>query len=293
MGIFMLRTRCRRTTCLAVWLLALSGLLAPARGAIGGTIEIAIIPTLTYEPVRAYLEAQLREPVLLITAPDYATFIRRTQDREYRYVVTASHFARLAEAEAGYRPMVKVKRQLRAILLTSTDSGIQHVSDLRGKIVSTPDPFAIISMLGIEMLEKAGLVVGKTVTVQPFASFNSAMLAVDNGEAAAAVSAATALKQMPASVRAHLEVIAESEAVPHNFFMASPDVPAAEVNRVTEALLRFSDAPERGKQFFAHTGFIAFVRPAPAELAKLTPYVVILKHLLRRSSPVLEAPPPR
>jgi phosphonate transport system substrate-binding protein len=252
-------------------------------------IEIGIIPTLstrtiltTYQPLREHLEEQIRKPVVLVTAPDYQTFIERTQRGEYRYVVTAPHFARLAQTEAGYVPMVRVKRELRGILVTRADSSIKTIHDLRGKIVSTPENYAVVTMLGLQLLRKHGLEPGKTVTLRAHASFNSAVLSVQNGESDAAFTAQTALNQMPKETQSALRTIASTNAVSHNMYLASKKVPPKEVEQMTRLLLEFAADKPRGVPFFEQTGFLGYVRPTAAELKHLDPYVQELKQLLAK-----------
>lgn len=247
-------------------------------------IEFGILPTLsartiltTYQPLRIYLEAQLKKPVLFVTAPDYRTFIERTQRGEYRYVITAPHFARLAQKEAGYRPLVRVKRELQALLVTDKRAGVSDIAALRGKMVATPDPLAIISMLGAELLSERGLTPGRDVTFKAQASFNSAVIAMRNGESAGAITAPTALNQMPAETRDNLITLATSKAVPHVMCLASSKVPAEEAAEVTRLLLAFAAPNASAEEFFKATGFIGFARPTDAELRALDSYVVELK----------------
>lgn len=249
-------------------------------------LEIGIIPTLstrtilsTYQPLRDYLAERLQRPVVLVTAPDYRAFIARTQRGEYRVVITAPHFARLAQVEAGYVPLVRVKRELRGIVVVRRDSGIAGVADLRGKSVGTPDNLAIVTMLGEQLLRAQGLVPGRDVDVRHFGSFNSAMLAVHAGKASAAVTAATALKQMAPEVRDALREIATTPAVPHVIYLAHPRVPAAEVRQLRELLVAFGKHPG-GAAFFEQTGFAGLEPPTPEQLRTLDPYVSALKRRL-------------
>lgn len=250
-------------------------------------LEIAILPYLstravlsTYAPMQQYLERRLQRPVLLITAPDMQTFIKRTQQGMYGYLITAPHFARYAQLEAGYRPFLRVERKLYGTLVVSKNSDIHSIDDLRGKVVATPDKLAIISMLGIELLRNHGLHPGKDVEVRATTSHNSAVLSVQRGWAAAAVTSATALKQMPDELRNSVRELATTARVPHLMYLARGDIPAAEVDRFAAILQEFVENSPEGKTFIANTGYGGLRKPTTEELKRLDPYVQDLKNFL-------------
>ncbi len=269
------------------WLAASLVAGAPALAAEPQALEIGVFPAFstrailsTYQPLRDYLADRLKRPVVLVTAPDYRTFIARTQRGEYRVVVTAPHFARLAQVEAGYVPLVRVKRELRGIIVVRRDSGIASVADLRGKTVGAPDELAIVAMLGEQLLRAQGLEPGKDVDVHHYTSFNSAMLAVHGGKASAALTAPTALAQMAPEVRDNLREIATTDAVPHVMYLAHPQVPPQEVRQLRELLMDFEKQQPAGVEFFKQTGFVGLEPPTAEQLRTLDPYVAMLKRRL-------------
>ena len=250
-------------------------------------IEIGILPVVstrtlltTYQPLREYIEEKSGQPVSVVTAPDYRTFIERTQRGEYQFVITAPHLARFAQMDAGYIPIMRLTRELRAIVVVRVDSTIHTLSELRNKRVSTPDATAILTMLGIQLLRDTDLEPGKNVTLQAYPSVNSSALAVLSGDADAAVTAQTALNQMSDEVRAGLRTISTSKSIPHMIYLASSKVPPTEVERITKILLDFQADKTRSKQFFERTGFLGYVQPTAAELKNLDPYVTELKRQL-------------
>jgi phosphonate transport system substrate-binding protein len=274
------------------WLLAVSLGWPAARAAETSALEFGVLPTLstrqtlaTYQPLRDYLQQRLKRPVSLVTAPDYPTYIERTRAGEYRFLVTAPHFARLAQLEQGYVPLVRVQRDLRSIIVVREASGINQIAGLRGKMVSTPQNLAVATMLGLQLLREQGFDLQKDVTVHTASSFNSAILAVQNGESTAAVTVQTALNQMPEAARAGLRVIGTSAPVPHVIYIARRDVPAAERERMTQLLLDFAADATHGAPFFQHTGFVGLVRPSAAEMSALDPYVAELKRQLSPATP--------
>ncbi len=250
-------------------------------------IEFGVLQTLsthtilkTYQPMREYVEEKFGRPVALVTAPDYRTFLERTQRGEYTFVVTAPHFARLAQSEAGYVPMVRLTSELHAIVVVPHDSKILTLADLRNKRISTPDETALLTLLGKQMFLASGLEPGKTITIRAFPSVNSSTLAISNGDSDAAITAQTALNQMPENVRNSLRIIATSPAVPHMIYLANKNVPADEVERMTAILMEFSADTTRSEDFFKGTGFLGYVRPTDTEMKNLDPYVTELKRLL-------------
>jgi phosphonate transport system substrate-binding protein len=250
------------------------------------TVEFGILPILStltlltvYEPLRAYLQERLQKPVAFVTAPSYRAFIERTRRSEFRYIITAPHFARLAQKEDGYQPLVRVKSELIAILVADKGAGITQIDALRGKTVTTPDSLAIISFMAREYLRQQGLVPDRDVFLKSEVSFNSAVIAVRNGASAAAATSPTALKQMPPEIRESLLTLGTTNPVQGITYLASHKVPAKEMAGMQQLLLEFS-ATAAGKEFFKNTGFVDFVRTSDDEMRALDVYVVELKKQL-------------
>ncbi|MBK7415968.1 MAG: hypothetical protein IPJ38_13465 [Dechloromonas sp.] len=57
----------------------------------------------TYQPL-AKLERELKQPIQLLTAPDFETFVKRVVDGEYDVAVLAPHYARLATRNSATAP---------------------------------------------------------------------------------------------------------------------------------------------------------------------------------------------
>lgn len=251
-------------------------------------LEIAILPYLStrtvlsiYSPLQRYLEHRLRRPVLLVTAPTMRIFVDRTQSGVYDYLVSAPHFARYAQLEAGYQPFLAVDRKLYGTLVISKDSDIPSVSALRGKVVSTPDRLAIVSMLGHDLMRRHGLQPGRDVEMLATPSHNSAVLSVRRGAAAAAVTSISALRQMPRALRGSVKELASTAHVPHLMYLANLRIPAGEVEEMTEVLLEFAEKTPEGKAFIANMDYDGLHKPSAAEMGQLDPYVQDLKKLLK------------
>jgi phosphonate transport system substrate-binding protein len=118
----------RRQLCLALAGAAASAA-APARllaqtAAATPAFEIGLLPNISarvllaqYQPLRDFLSRELKRPVQLSTAPDWATFHQRTVALEYDLVITAAHLARLAQLERGHLPLVSYTPDIKGLVV--------------------------------------------------------------------------------------------------------------------------------------------------------------------------------
>jgi phosphonate transport system substrate-binding protein len=274
-----------------ILLVALIAFLAPAVPAMaapeGAVLEIGIFPYLSvrtllerHRPLREHLEKALGRPVAFVTAPDFRSFVERTQAGEFRVVVTAPHFARLAQLDAGFRPLVHPKAPLRGLLLVRDDGGPRDLAGLRGASIATPDRLAVVTMLGEEALARAGLLVGRDVRLVARPSHNAAALAVLRGEASAALLSQYVLNMMDAELRAQLRVLGTTAELPAPMaWMAAPRVPATEAEAIARALMDFANTAA-GRAFLADVGFQGIEPLDDAELGRADPYLPPLRRAL-------------
>ena len=247
-------------------------------------LEIGVFPYLstrallsTYQPLQRFLEQKLQRPVHLVTAPDMRTFVERTREGAYTFVVTAPHFARLAQMEAAYRPLLRANRNLTGVLLARQDGRMRSIEDLRGKVVATPDGLTIISLLGLELLKRNDLMPGKDVTIQTLPTHNAAVVSLQNGAVDAALVSPTAFLQMTSEQRAGLSIITQTPEVPHVMYLASSKVSATEAQAFVNLLYQFTQHTPEGKQFMDNLGYQGLRAPTEQELRSLDPYLEMLK----------------
>lgn len=269
---------------LGAFLLALIAI-TPARAA-DAPIEFGVFPNLStrtivtlYQPLRSYLEKQLGRPVNIYTAPDFKVFVSRSLKREYDLMVAAPHFARLAQQEAGYRPLAVYSRELQTILVVAKDGPVKSVADLKGQSVALPDPIGLMSLFAVQLLRDSGLQPGKDITLIDARSHDNAVSAVIHGESAAAATSAAPLAQMPAELRDNVRILTMSAKMPHQIFMASPRLSAADTEHLRKLLLDFPQTPE-GRQFIEANKF-GGIRPIKeADMKQLDPYAAEVKRML-------------
>jgi phosphonate transport system substrate-binding protein len=250
-------------------------------------LEIGIWPYMStqalltlYPPLQKHLEASLHRPVLFVTAPNERAFVDRTRNGAYPFVITAPHFARLAQEKAGYVPMLRPERNLVCLLLVEKNGPVHRLEDLKNKTVTLPSKITIVTMLTLKALEAKGLQPGRDFTLRYASSHNSAVLDVLRGESAASATAATILDQMPASDKSALRVLAKTGEVPPLFILANPSMPKEDVAQMKRMLLDFVQHTPEGKRFLKRVAWHGLVEPSNEDMRSLDPYVNELNALL-------------
>ena len=269
-----------RILSLLLLLFAVAAGPSPVRAEEETPLTIGIFPYLStrtllavWQPLQRYLENRLGRRVVVVTAPDMRSFVERTLSGTYPLVVTAPHFARLAQREAGYRPLLRAEPDLVGVFLVAEDSPARSLADLRGKILATPDSLALITRLALETLRSQNLEPGRDLSLQEVPSHNAAVLAVKQGAVAAAVVSQTAFQQLPAEQRAGLRPLARTASAPHVMILARRDLPPREAERYANLIQTFVQQTPEGRQFLESLGYLGLRPPTEGELRSLDPYV--------------------
>lgn len=261
--------------------------LAGTPGQTKPSLQIGMLPYLSthklinvMKPLKNYLEAQLNRKVVLVTAPDFRSYMQRSLEGAYDIYLTAPHFAALAESKAGHHRLSGLSRVLDGSIIVAKNGGIQNVLDLKHKILATPDRLAIITMLGENLVRNQGIQPGRDITIRHMISHNSAILSVVNGKADAAVASAAIFENMPQNIKNQLAILTTTEKVPHAMFMAKADLPEEDILSAREAFLAFTaDGP--GKIYFARTGQGTMQKITNEHMKLLSPFMKTLQERLR------------
>lgn len=222
----------------------------------------------TYRPVADAISKAVGMPVELQTAPDFRTFYERTQGGEYDVLLTAPHLAWLAWTEAGYKPMLAYDNQVTGIIVTRTDSGIDSLPQLKGKLIAKADPLAIVVLRMDKALEKTGLRAGRDYTETEAGSHNNAALLAYQGRVDAAILGGLPFRKLAPEVQSHLQIIAESPPMASQAFLAGPNVDSFLQQKIDAAIERFMQSPG-GRAFLEQGGFGGMHRLMRNELSQV------------------------
>ena len=260
-------------------------MMTPATAVASTPLEIGIWPYMStqslmtlYHPLQRYLSAELHRPVIFVTAPNQITFVRRMLDDEYLFVLSAPHFARLAELNSGYVPLLRATRDLDSIFIVNLDSPASSLKDLRDQTITLPERVTVVSMLSLEKLKQSGLTPGQNIHVKYAMSHNSAALDVLRGNSIAAATTTTILDQMPD--KAKFRILADAGNASPVIISASPRATAQEVAQIKRLLLDFCNNDPEGRIFTARVGWHGLRVMNSQDMSRMDPLVNDLRQLM-------------
>jgi len=269
--------------CLSV-LLLLTGVTAAAQDL--PPLKLGILPytsTLNllaaHQPLRRYLQGKLGRPVELYTASSFSGFVRDSQRGDYDLLLTAPHFARLAQKEVGYVPLARYASTIHPRLVVAKDDPMRDVSELNGSRIANADRLALVTAVAVRWLGQNGLRPSQ-YELHDSTTHANAILAVTKGESRAAITSRSALLQMSSDVQEQVRSIDIPSNLPHLMVLAHPRLAAPVRDRVRNALLNFARESAEGNGFLQSAGYIGFVPVSARELHQLDPYVNDVKRAL-------------
>lgn len=248
-------------------------------------LKLGVIPYLStrslvgfYEPLQKALEARLGRGVELLTAPDYATFHQRTLRGEYDIVITNPVYGRIAQKEAGYEPVARAATNLSPLVIVPLKSAAAGVADLAGKTIAITEQTATITQIGQQYLKQQGV---RDIRYVVTRSHTNSIAFLERGEADAALSSTTALKQAVPASRANVRVLQEigSQIAPIVYLVA-PGRKSPTAATLRGALLDFAATPA-GQRFVDALGHDGIVPVTAKDMSALDVYAEELKPHLK------------
>ncbi|WP_018953016.1 phosphate/phosphite/phosphonate ABC transporter substrate-binding protein [Thioalkalivibrio sulfidiphilus] len=222
-------------------------------------------------PLRAWLAEELDAPVNLVTAPDFATFARRTCRGDYTLALTAPHLGRLAQRDCGQVVLAVTGNRSSAVFVARRDAGLTSLADLRGQTLHAPPELAIVHQLGVQALSEAGLVPSRDLRVETAQSHSSALLAVLHQGGVGLVGLPTWLDAQRTG-RGELVEVHRTEEIPGFVLLGNPTrLPPQRLIALSRDLFALHAEPA-GHRYFQGSGLVRFMPPDPGLLEGLDPF---------------------
>lgn len=226
------------------------------------------------QPIRQALEADLGRPVILFTSANFEAHFEDIRQGNFDIAITGPHFGAWAVMH-GHRPLLRYRPSLSPLLAVRKGSAISRPEHLRGKVIALSDALSTSSLGGQRWLAELGLSPGKDYQILNSPSHTTAIMAVALGQADAAITTHTPIKQAAPEIAEQLTLIVSPFAMPHLFTIANKSLPAAEAEKIKAALLAFQDSGS-GQSFMSTTGYLGYVELSPADVEAMRPVVSML-----------------
>jgi phosphonate transport system substrate-binding protein len=217
-------------------------------------IHSARVLTERFEPLRAYLEKQLGQPVRIESGADFRRFHKRLLRGDFDLTITPTHFARIAQLDAGFQPLAKFAPDHDALLMHAAERPLNSVTDLRGQQLAVIDRLAITATATLHYLATQGLEADRDYRIVEHRSHASAAYSLIGGLSAAAVTTSQGLKQIPADMRDKLLLQKHIADIPAFVMMAKPGMAPSRADRLKSILLAFPRQAE-GIKFMSRLGY--------------------------------------
>lgn len=228
-----------------------------------------------YEPLIKHLEQTLQRPVHATSAPDFATYYKRSSQGQYDLYLTAPHHAAYAEAQNKARRLSKFARPLYSVFVVRKDSPYKTISDLKGRDVAMPDYLSVTAIVGELTLAEHGLIPNKDVSVKYSGTHGNAMILTANKSMASAVVGVSAFEKMKKNIAKDLRILTKNRVMPHMMFMAKSGMENKQYENIKNAMLGFN-AKGAGKKFFADSIFGDMSIITNDDMHRLAPLLPIL-----------------
>ncbi|MCP5363865.1 MAG: phosphate/phosphite/phosphonate ABC transporter substrate-binding protein [Hyphomicrobiales bacterium] len=220
------------------------------------------LPALTldrvFAPIVRELNAGTQGTVYFRTKPDFDIFLKEVLAGRYDFVFVHPFLYVDAAAHAGYRPLVRVKSPLTAVITTTTDSPLQSIRDLHGKTLALPPQLAAVSEMLKGDIVDANQRLPADITFRHYLSKSSCIQALAIGKADACGLPRFALSQISGRLVPKLRVIHETQPVASLTFATHPRVDKTVHTQLRTNLLRWQTT-EEGQRILKERGWSGLI----------------------------------
>ena len=221
-----------------------------------------------HKSLKTFLEQSLRRPLIMLTAPDFATFMNRTLSREYDLILAAPHMARFAELEGGYQRIAMSVHRIQGVIVVRSDAGIEQLADLRGRTVAMAKSQALLHLIALQTLSEQGLQPDQDVRIIEAGTLNNALQAVLHGDSDAALTGILIWDALDNAAKQRLRVLQKTPTLPGVMLMARAGLPAEEIALIRRAIDDFTHSSLSQSYFFKG----GFVPVSEEDMRSLDPY---------------------
>lgn len=238
------------------------------------SITARIAPT--WRPLADYLQEQLQQPVVVVSAVDNITFARRAANGDYFLYIAAPHTAAWLETEAVALRVRKLSVPVFGRLLAPEGAGYTGLPDLAGKTIATAQSGVFVAELLDYQLTQLQHQQPLEITVVHTPTHLSALRAVLNGSANAAYITSLRHNHMRGIELNPVVEVERSKLVSYGMIMTPAALGEQHAQKMTRLLEQFTATDPRAATLLTNIveGFTAeFLPIKDVDMEQLRPLV--------------------
>lgn len=202
-----------------------------------------------FSPVAAEFAQILGQPVHFRTKPTFAEFSEELSRETYDFAVVHPFDYVLAHDRYHYLPLARFEDPLRASILVLSDSPLQNLRGLKGKILAFGPASAATSRMAKKALLDAGFDLKRDLKIQHTKSLDSCLQLVVVKAADACVSSPRAVHIFESTWGKYFRPLFETPSIANSLFVVHRRVPADKRNALLKTLISWPESSEVGREF--------------------------------------------
>ncbi len=202
-----------------------------------------------------YLERVNGQKVSLVIPRTFKEFFDSMIKGEYDLAIAAPNFARVAQLDRGFVPLLMYQPQINALFVAPIESAVTGPRDVRGRVVAFANPTSLVALYGQQWLKQSGVAEGDYEVRAARTDLGVGRMML-SGDAVAAIMSNGEFRSIPADEFSRLKVVQIFAKIPNFIFMVQPKLGATRISQLKQQLLGFFADPEDGVPFAQATGFI-------------------------------------
>jgi ABC-type phosphate/phosphonate transport system substrate-binding protein len=163
------------------------------------------------QPLVDYIRATGVDSVTIKVDLSYENFINNARRGDYDIVQAPAHIAAYLIEKGYYEPVIMWDFTFSSVILTTTNSPLQRISDLKNKIIAIPNHYAFVTIAAISHLEDAGLIENKEYKLLRKGTHDRTFMAIMREEADAGIMSSATLSMVDTEIRKDLKILTKIE----------------------------------------------------------------------------------
>jgi len=229
-----------------------------------------------WRPLADYLQKSLGRRVVMVSAPNFSSYVNRAESGKYDFYMTAPHFAVRDSILNDATVLMRFSNDLQGDVVVTKDSDIKEIKDLKNKVFATPDKLAIITLIGEKLLKNSEIDILDSIRVNHLPSHNAVLLAVSEGRADAGIAVGGLIRRMPPKVNNNLRVLKRTELHPHAMIVAHSRIPNSEIELFKKSIFDLQKGTEKLKSIVRDIGFGNLIPVTEQDIKRLRPILPLL-----------------